>query len=583
MLKHLICIFICLFLPLAAHAEMGLATENDPTPDAETLITYDELQELNAPADTKCATKIFADALAATASNVNETDDEATIQQWIAVTMADKDVLTRVLECPEIQAIDEEESIKLLPIIYKFPGGREIIVNYETQPKVFKQRIQIANKHTLPLSDPNPRVGVGEDVWTNTDPAWYGIIVVEHGALDKFVGPDKNNTVSLAYIHENIDDLYPNGFNCTSKSALALDSDSINQAVTKTVGLKETTGEKDSNDYYVAGDIDLGWIMWAEVALDVAVTIVTFGTYAAAAGATKAVRASRALKNMTKSMKTLRQGAKAKDIKDWITTTNKITDITNQIKKLDKTKDAAKIADLTKDLDRLKDNAKALEKIDDVKKYADHAETLKKLSAYRNSLRLLKNAKRGNVGVRLARATKSAFSGNRLIRHASKLGRSSSIAGRVRDWLFMSTTRNIGVVAKVGASTGVLYTVMKVAGDMYDKTDTSTGDYTSGVDFSPFLLLSADDIQGQENVINYGMWLMWAGDSVSAADDDAAYLQAMDFAAKFYEDLKEHQGNSNSPCNVDIFVVRPILRNPGTETAALYYLIMNDTPWTTNE
>lgn len=103
------------------------------------------------------------------------------------------------------------------------------------------------------------------------------------------------------------------------------------------------------------------------------------------------------------------------------------------------------------------------------------------------------------------------------------------------------------------------------------------------VDFSPFLLLSADDIQGQENVINYGMWLMWAGDSVSAADDDAAYLQAMDFAAKFYEDLKEHQGNSNSPCNVDIFVVRPILRNPGTEAAALYYLIMNDTPWTTNE
>ena len=580
MLKHLICIFICLFLPLAAHAEMGLATENDPTPDAETLITYDELQELNAPADTKCATKIFADALAATAGNVNETDDEATIQQWIAVTMADKDVLTRVLECPEIQAIDEEESIKLLPIIYKFPGGREIIVNYETQPKVFKQRIQIANKHTLPLSDPNPRVGIGEDVWTNTDPAWYGIIVVEHGALDKFVGPDKNNTVSLAYIHENIDNLYPSGFNCTSKSALALDSDSINQAVTKTVGLAETKGEKDSNDYYVAGDIDLGWIMWAEVALDIAITIVTFGGYAAVAGATKAVRASKAIKNLTKSMKTLRQ---LDTVKDYATTTHKITTITNQINKLDKVKDAAKIADLSKDLDRLKDSAKALEKIDDVKKYADQAETLKKLSAYRNSLRLLRNAKRGNTLVRMARATKSAFSGNRLIRHASKLGRSSSIAGRVRDWLFMSTTRNIGAVAKAGATTGLLYTGLKIAGDMYDYTETSTGDYTSGVEFSPLLLLSADDIQGQENVINYGMWLMWAGDSVSAADDDAAYLQAMDFAAKFYEDLKEHQGNSNSPCNVDIFVVRPILRNPGTEAAALYYLIMNDTPWTTNE
>ncbi len=577
MLKYLINIFICLFLPLSGMA-IGLATPNDPTPDAETLITYEELQEQNTPDDTKCATQIFADALVATAENVNETDDETTIQQWIAVTLADKDVLTRVLECPEIQAIDEEESIKLLPIIYRFPGGREIIINYETQPLVFKQRIQMANKRTTPSNTPNPRVGIGEDVWTNTDPAWYGILVAEHGSLDDFIGPDKNNTISLEYIHNNIDKLYPSGLTCTSKSALANDDYAINKAVTKTVGLNETTGEEDTNDYYVAGDIDLGWIMWAEVALDIAITIVTFGGYAAIAGVTKAARASKAMKNLTKSMRTLRQ---LDTVKDWAATTHKITTITNQINKLDKVKDAAKIADLTKDLDRLKDSAKALEKIDDVKKYADQAETLKKLSAYRNSLRMFRNAKRGNVMVRLARATKSAFSGNKLIRRASKLGRSSSIAGRVRNWLFMSTTRNIGVVAKVGASTGLLYTGLKTLGDMYDYTETSTGDYTSGVDFSPLLLLSADDIKGQDNVINYGMWLMWAGDSVSAADDDAAFLQAMDFAAKFHEDLMAEQGDSNSPCNVDIFVVRPILRNPGTATAALYYLVMNDIPWTT--
>ncbi len=603
---------------------VGLATADTTVPDSGPVITYKKIQTTLSNNDTKCATGVFADALASTAHNVKESDDELTIQQWITVTFADKTVLQRVLECPEIKNINDEDTIKFLPIIYTFPGGRNIVVNYETQPLVLKQRLQMSSKRTLPQSDPNPRIGPGEDVWTNTDPAWYGIIITEHGSLDKFVGPQKNNTVSMKYIHDNIDELYPHGMNCTNKSALAADNNSINRAVSKTVG-------DDSNDYYVAGDIDLGWIMWAEVALDVVISIATFGGYTAIAGATKATRASKAFKNMSKTMKglrniesnadwikatkraaelteqinkldkiadatkianltsdldkindtikTLENGTQA--VRQWATTTHKIEQITSEISKLDKVADQAKITDLTKELDKLKDTAKQLEKLDNVKEYQKYAETFKKLSAYRNSLRLLRNAKRGNVAVRLARATKSAFSGNKLIHHASKLGRSSSIAGRVRDWLYMSTMRNIGVVAKAGASTGILYTALKIAGDFYDRTETSTGDYTSGVEFSPLLLLSADDIPEQGNVINYGMWLMWAGDSVSAADDDAAYLQAMDFAAKFHEDLTEHQNETNTPCNVDIFVVRPILRNPGTPEAELYYLIMNDTPWTT--
>ena len=102
-------------------------------------------------------------------------------------------------------------------------------------------------------------------------------------------------------------------------------------------------------------------------------------------------------------------------------------------------------------------------------------------------------------------------------------------------------------------------------------------------DFKPLLLLSADDIAGQEDTINYGMWLMWMGDSTSATDDDAASLQVLDLAAKLYEDLYELQRESNSPCNVDIFVVRPVLRNPASDDAELYYLVMNDEPWTTNK
>ena len=163
------------------------------------------------------------------------------------------------------------------------------------------------------------------------------------------------------------------------------------------------------------------------------------------------------------------------------------------------------------------------------------------------------------------------------------MGRSGKTSTRVRDWLFNSTMKNIGTLGKIQATGGLLYGAIKFAGDMYDWTETSTGDFTSGVDFAPLLLLSADDLQGQENVVNHGMWLMWAGDSVSAADDDAAYLQAMDFAAKFHQDLTEYQDDTAAPCNIDIFVVRPVLRNPGSDNPELYYLIMNDKPWTTNE
>ena len=117
-------------------------------------------------------------------------------------------------------------------------------------------------------------------------------------------------------------------------------------------------------------------------------------------------------------------------------------------------------------------------------------------------------------------------------------------------------------------------------GEMYDVTSVETSEFTNNIDMKPYLLLSADDIDGQDNVVNYGMWLMWLGDSVSEEDDNAAYLQAMDFAQKFHQDLIETQDEENSQiCDVDIYVVRPIIRNPGTNNESLYWLIMNDEPW----
>lgn len=526
--------------------------------------------------DTSCASGAFANALAATADTVSETDDETTIREWIYTTFSAPDVLRAVLACPEIAGTADDDTIKFIPIEYNFPGGRRVVVNYETQPKILKQRLTIGNKRTVTDLIPNPRIGGSNDnsVWTNTDPAWYAIMVVQSGALSEFAGANKNNTISLRYIADNIDKLYPGGYSCTSKSALANDNDAINRAAHNTVNIKD-----DTNDYYVAGDVNLQWISYAEVALDVVITVVTMGGGTVILGATKAARASRVLKNLTTTLRSL---ARLDSVRDYIRTGQQLSRAQAELRTIDRAADAARYADKMAEVNRLTDTMRNLERTDDnVKQYKQAAETYKQLNQYRRALRGMKIAQRGNVVARAYRATKAAMTGNKLINRGAKIARASTRSGRIRDWLFNSTLRNAGTLAKMEAAGGLVYGILKFAGDMYDWTETSTGEFTSGVEFSPLLLLSADDLAGQENVINHGMWLMWAGDATNVADDDAAYLQALDFAEKFHQDLSEIQDDTNAPCDIDIYVVRPVIRNPGTETAELYYLIMNDEPWST--
>ncbi len=549
--------------------------------DAVSLAELEQAAIQNA--DTPCATKYFADGLANTANNVHETDPEQVIQQWIYGIFYDKNILENVLKCPELLSLADDDAIRFTPIQYTFPNGRLISINYETQPKIIKQRILMANKRGLPSSDPNPRIGANDDpsIWTNTDPAWYGIMVVESGTLNEFVGPNKNNTISLKYINDNIDTLYPSGMNCTTKHALARDNKAINRATKETVSI-----EKDSNDYYVAGDANLEWIGYAEIAADVILTVATMGGSAVVSGGVKGIRATKSMRDLSKSLGALR---KLDSVRDYIKTSGQVTKLTKEIAKLDKVKDAAKIADKTAELDKIKDTLKTIENSDDVKKYIEQADAYSDLQKYRKTLQgakaITKQAQRGNIfarTVKVAKATHAAFNGNKILAKGAKAARASKLSTRVKDWLFHSTLKNISTLSKVGATGGLLYGTLKFVGNMYDFTETSTGEFTNDVEFKPLLLLSADDIPEQENVVNYGMWLMWAGDSVSAADDDAAYLQVMDFAAKFHEDLMDVQDGTNSPCNVDIYVVRPVLRNPDNNPE-LYYLIMNDTPWTTNQ
>ncbi|MBQ3039905.1 MAG: hypothetical protein IJD41_05110 [Alphaproteobacteria bacterium] len=545
------------------------------TMGAAPFLRFEDIQ--NQPRDnTECATGIFANALAQTANTVSEYDDEQTIQQWIYATFSDKAVLERVLACPEIANADDNDTIKFMPIQYIFPGGREIVINYETQPKILKQRIRLADKRGTPSSDPNPRIGADDAVWTNIDPAWYAIMVTEHGALNNFVGPDKNNTISLDYIKNNIDSLFPSGRggNCTDRSAKSRDNTMINKTMRdKTVDIKD-----DTNDYYVAGDVSLQWLSYMEIALDVALTVVTMGGSQAITGITKAARASRNLKNLTTTIKQLEK----------IDTVTDYVKLSSQLDAAKAANNADEIADITKrmaDLENADDNVKLFKQstdaVKDMNKYLDALKAMKGLRKTKQTGNIIARGFKGAKAT--AQSLKAVNTGTKTLDKAAKIARKGMKTGRTNDWLFQSTMKNIGALGRLGTGTGILYGALKFVGGMYDWTETSTGNFTNNIDFAPLLLLSADDLQGQENVVNHGMWLMWAGDSTSPTDDDAAFLQAMDFASKFHEDLMENQNDSNSPCNIDIWVVKPIIRDPGTEHQALYYLVMNDVPWTTGE
>ncbi|MBR2482682.1 MAG: hypothetical protein IKB49_02235 [Alphaproteobacteria bacterium] len=572
-------LFLLINKPALANTVQSQPAENEIT-----LADYLERE----PDQTECATAAFADALAANASQISADAYESDVRLWINTVFAAPATLDAVLACPELQNTPDTQAIKFMPIMYTFPNGREIVINYETQPKILKQRRTLGNKRELPTDgNANPRIGAtGDDsIWTYTDPAWYAIMITEHGALDEFAGPGKNNTISMDYIRDNIDDLYPSGYNCSDKSAKSRDITMIHRATKQTVGLADA-GEKDSNDYYIAGDVNLQWLSYLEIALDVALTVVTVGGSQAVTGVTKAVRASRSLKTLSQSLRGLRT---LDSVRDYIRLSNQLDNAKDALKKLDRITDAAEYRKKSREIDNLTDRMRQMERTDDnVKKFKQQSETFQQLNQYRHQLQALRGRRTtGNIITRGWRTLRAVNSGGKQLNNAAKLarsariGRTSTLSGRVRDWLFQSTMSNIGALGKLAATGTLISGALKFIGGMYDWTETSTGEYTSGVDFAPLLLLSADDLQGQENVVNHGMWLLWSGSSTSPSDDDAAYLQATDFASKLHQDLYEMQNDTASPCNVDIWVVRPVLRNPQSETPQLYYLIMNDQPWTT--
>ena len=605
--------------------------------DFKTLTAEDVLTTVHTENLTPCASERFARALDEHRNEVSEDMLESEVRAWAQTVMFDAEVLLDIMECDEIKNADEGKPIVFTPIIFKFNGNqRSITINYSAEPKVLRQRLTLATKPSLPSNgNPNPELMSETDpaIYINTDPAWYAIMVVQHDSLSNFVGKDKNNTLSIKWIDDNIDSIYPQGAFCTSKSALANDHFTINEVVRKVVSL-----EKDSNDYYVAGDVNLEWVMYAEILLDVVITVVTLGSGEVALVSAKLARATKAAKNLSKSIKAL---TKLEDVKAYITVVRQITthtddlaklgkyeknlktlekarkagqDVTKYEKELESTLKAAKKIDPSvtaealknpekiKDLEKiLNDEVKSLEQTakqmekesKNVKKYKESSEIFSDVMKYRRNLRAFRR-NTGNIatkslkGIKAGSKTlKAAESGEKVLSKAGRIGRKgmSSFSSKAKNWLYDSTLKYGGRIAKFERNIGGIYGVISFLGDMYDKTSSTSSEYSNGIEFKPLVLLFADDIEGQENEVNYGTWLRWIGDSEFPEDDNAAYLQATDFATKFHHKLVEYQEENGANCNVDIYVVHPIIRldetDPDNTTGELFYLFMNDEPWTT--
>ena len=196
MIKKIFVFFICI---LAVPAVARDSIEDNP--DFKTTEEIIALAHNEKP--TECASRIFSNALREHSSEVDDSMDEYKVRAWARETMQSPDILQRIMQCPEIQSVSETTTINFSPITFEFPSGnRTITINYSTQPKVLRQKLLLANKPSLPDGSPNPKLFDPDDPakYINTDPAWYAIMVVQHDSLKDFVGPDKNNTISVKYL-----------------------------------------------------------------------------------------------------------------------------------------------------------------------------------------------------------------------------------------------------------------------------------------------------------------------------------------------------------------------------------------------
>jgi hypothetical protein len=603
-----------------------------------------------------CASRIYEDALRQYANEYQPDDIETMAATWTRDAFHDPDVLRQVIQCPEFANAPADEMVAVPPIPFTLPDGRRIALAHNTTPEIIRHYIAIADKHLRDVPASAEITDANGDVWINTDPAWYGLMIVRAGSLDKYVAPGAANTISLDYIDKHIDEFMPENWHggtfpsripmCTTGSALAANHDIINMAAHRTAAdLGNDVSQND--DFYVSAGTNLQWIGWAQVAADIALTVATWGGGTVLrmamqparlnkkwglamramniASRSDDVRGWRAAQAELKNLERLAETAqRTENLDDFRNTTHFVGDLGDEARNWTNMTDARN--SMTRVLENQRDTIRRFEDMPNVKNYQRAGKDVANLNRLRASMgRLGRIQKTGNVWTRIVKTIQNQRAGLRALRQSGKvlsrvksarIGRGSAsfmssahrraLFRNTRDWTTDQMLRLGAVAGRTMMRGAGIYAGLKIIGDMWDFTQTATGEFTSNLDFKPLLLLNFDDLRGQENVVNHGMWLMWYGSGTLPQDDDAAFLQAMDFAEKFAEDIDDVQaeiaenpelraaqtakglamldnlmfihGTPGGLCDIDIYVVRPVIRNPGTDDD-LYYLIMNDVPW----
>ncbi len=420
------------------------------------------------------------------------------------------------------------------------------------------------------------------DGFSDLSTPFYGILVVQSGSLDEVL-QQEDPVISSNFLAANKHHYFPHNSDsflggalgkCTHGAHTAHDKDIVNMAA------HIAQNEKDSwwsgNDYYVFDGSEMYWGV-ATITMDIALTVATFGASAAAQGALKGAQAA--------------QAAKA------ISSGTKATDMSNDIRRALRVRGTT-IDDVAKNFKLTTEQVKVLASTNSVDKIKDSLNTAKASAPDWKEILTLKPKLGRFFGTSKLNPTVAST------RYANASTDAIQLSQKAMNRWQKTLNKTLGTLSTITpAATASAPWIVGFFNDMYDVSFANTDIYTDGAEFNSFGLLSADDLNNDyinpdgtsqiagytggdlTNIASHGMWLKWDGSATDAEADVDAMIDALEFAEKFglaMNNVNSREHNEGRPadrlCDVDVFIVRSLMKKNDNGKNEVYYLIMNDTP-----
>lgn len=422
--------------------------------------------------------------------------------------------------------------------LLKYKGAE---FSVEFPPHIFNITLQLDGANSN-INTPDKLIAIQKPDELESLLPWFGILVVKKGSLDKYANADVP-IISSEFMKRNRSTFYPDNSDkplgmwrgCTHSNHMAADNDVVNRAAHLTMNEEDSffTG----NDYYVYDGQDVYWGT-AQLIGEVALALVTLGGSAAASGTAAAGQSISAASKMVTGVR-----------------------LTKDASKIDKAVKAAKAAQAGSSV------AAKASRVDAIKALADAGVTVKagtRASQLKNIGNVVETAAKGIKPI----AWTSAFTKPwRLIKPGISSLKPKNIQALYGPGVSWGQRLKRASLTVGGTALGV--ELIKAFG----YSSAAVNNYADGVSFNSFGLLSADDLEGRENVVSHGAWLQI--EEGGAVNEDDPLNEALAFAEAFTEDMIKI--NSEDPqCDVDIYVVQPGISNKDKlGVREIYYVIQN--------